>query len=89
MQRLRKEGSLDAEMVARSKEDEVKMLGVGVAKRLEKVRYIKGPLENRKVATWCKRGKPTHNKPLVLSPVVSSLGRAPQPQVCHVDILST
>ena len=27
-------------MVARSKEDEVKMLGVGVAKRMEKVRCI-------------------------------------------------
>ena len=38
MQRLRKEGSVDAEMVARSREDEVKMLGVGVAKRMEKVR---------------------------------------------------
>ena len=31
-------------MVARSKEDEVKMLGVGVAKRLEKVRSITGLL---------------------------------------------
>ena len=40
VQRLRKEGSVDAEMVAKSKEDEVKMLGVGVAKRMEKVRCI-------------------------------------------------
>ena len=35
---------MDAEVVARSREDEVKMLGVGVAKRLEKVRSITGLL---------------------------------------------
>ena len=39
---MRKEGGLEAELAARSrsKEDEVKMLGVGVAKRLEKARKI-------------------------------------------------
>ena len=41
VQRLRKEGSSEAEVAARLKEDEVKMLGVGVAKRLEKARNLK------------------------------------------------
>ena len=40
------EGSLDPEATGRSKEDEVKMLGVGVAKRLEKVRKYRDRLKS-------------------------------------------